>query len=200
MAEIEGRKTEAKNKGAGLGQSTADGISSKVSEAGSAGAALVTSAKNEVANGYGAMYNSGRYFGQGAIDGLRSKVRGIASAAAHFAEVAHSNLNNTWEINSPSRLAFRSGAFYGEGGVDGVLSKVEDMKKATNTLANAAEFNPDIAIDSENAYNGIIASRGIIVNNYNTLNGAADETRLANKMVRVVDKIRRNETFATGGI
>lgn len=200
MAEIEGRKSEAKNKGAGLGQNTADGISSKVGEAGAAGAALVTSAKNAVADGYGAMYNSGRYFGQGAIDGLRSKVSGIAGAAAHFAEVAHSTLNNTWEINSPSRKAFRSGAFYGEGGVNGVLSKVEDMKKATNTLANAAEFNPDMAIDSENAYNGIIASRGIIVNNYNTLNGAADETRLANKMVRVVDKIRRNETFATGGI
>ena len=88
--------------------------------------------------GYTAFYSAGSNAGQGFINGLEGKRSSILATAESIGNAAAKKIEESLEVNSPSKRTRRTGAFTGEGLRLGMLDKVKAVAAAGERLADAA--------------------------------------------------------------
>lgn len=126
----------AKEAGEKVGSDFSDGISSKETDAQTAGKALAQKAKSgaDTKDKTTNSETSGTNFAQGFLDGMGSLVNNIWTKGKELAQKALAGLKKGQEEGSPSKLTTQSGVYFGEGYNNGIQSMVKSVVKSATNL------------------------------------------------------------------
>ena len=114
-------------------------VSSKASDAKSAGSKLKSQAKSGASGGYSGMKSEGKNAAEGFAAGIRSKINAVADAAASLVRRAINAAKNAQKSASPSKIwRDEIGAMSGEGYIVGLANMIRPaMQEARNLVKDS---------------------------------------------------------------
>lgn len=192
------------------------GLNSKKAEVNSTALSIVSSASGKLRSGYSEFYNAGVYLGGGLISGLNSKTADVAAKAAAMTKTAIDAINETADINSPSKETEQTGKYMGQGLVNGLDSFADAASDSGFNLGDSVksglsealsgiqdsmdlEFDDQITItpvlDMDKAKAKATEFKDWLTGGTNTINGNLSSNAMSkiDKLQAIVDKIWRGE-------
>ena len=97
-------------------------------------------------SGYSEWYQIGQYFADGLISGIEHSESKVKEAAINMAKSAKSGVEETLDIHSPSRVAYKQGSYYGLGFVNALDDYRSKTYDAGEYMGNSAREGLDKAI------------------------------------------------------
>ena len=137
--------TEAGNMAQDAVEAMAQGIQDNAQEAVNAAGDLGTSVNEELEEEYSFLEMIGANAGQGFANGLASKEGAVIAAAQRLAGAAHSTIQQTMMIHSPSKTMAKLGGFAAEGYALGIEDKINRVEQAVGRMTDATTRQPAAA-------------------------------------------------------
>jgi hypothetical protein len=108
-------------------------------------------------------YDTGKSLVDGLEAGIRNEAYRAVQAAEDLARQVAEALNDTLEVRSPSKLAWRTGAFLAEGLSFGMIDNIDVVQKAAEKLGLASVPSSSL-ISPEKQSGGLTGSGSVVIN------------------------------------